>query len=109
MQIADSDRDGRVTGQDAVTFFQKSGVSRDVLARVWDMANSARLGYLDRLSFHKAMDLISLAQQGETSLALPFLPLYPPSPPPFALPSPTRPSLPFPPPPSPPPLSLLIS
>ncbi|KAL6763258.1 P-loop containing nucleoside triphosphate hydrolase protein [Haematococcus lacustris] len=62
--FADTDRDGRVTGKDAVSFFEKSGLPRDVLAKVWDMANSGRQGYLDRMSFHKAMDLISLAQQG---------------------------------------------
>ncbi|GFH15321.1 uncharacterized protein HaLaN_11525 [Haematococcus lacustris] len=61
--FADTDRDGRVTGKDAVSFFEKSGLPRDVLAKVWDMANSGRQGYLDRMSFHKAMDLISLAQQ----------------------------------------------
>lgn len=63
-QFADGDRDGRVTGKDAVVFFEKSGLPREVLAKVWDMANSLRLGYLDRLAFHKAMDIISLAQQG---------------------------------------------
>lgn len=31
--------------------------------QVWDMANSQRQGFLDRLSFHKAMDLIAIAQQ----------------------------------------------
>ena len=61
---ADADADGRLTGADAVAFFQRSGLPRDVLARVWDLANSSRAGYLDRAAFHKAMDLISLAQQG---------------------------------------------
>mmetsp|Transcript_19149 Transcript_19149/g.32938 ORF Transcript_19149/g.32938 Transcript_19149/m.32938 type:complete len:548 (+) Transcript_19149:333-1976(+) len=63
-QYADSDRDGRVTGKDAVVFFEKSGLPRETLAKVWDMANSERAGFLDKKSFHKAMDLISLAQQG---------------------------------------------
>jgi EH domain-containing protein 1 len=36
-----------------------------VLAKVWDLANSARAGFLDRLAFHKAMDLISIAQSGQ--------------------------------------------
>lgn len=63
-QVADSDRDGRVTGKDAVGFFEKSGLPREVLAKIWDLANSARLGYLDRTAFHKAMELISLAQDG---------------------------------------------
>lgn len=33
-QIADADRDGRVTGQDAVHFFERSGLPREVLAKV---------------------------------------------------------------------------
>ncbi len=61
-QTADSDRDGRVTGGDAVAFFGRSGLPRETLATVWELANDRRLGYLDRLAFHKAMDLISLAQ-----------------------------------------------
>mmetsp|Transcript_11752 Transcript_11752/g.21123 ORF Transcript_11752/g.21123 Transcript_11752/m.21123 type:complete len:544 (-) Transcript_11752:1029-2660(-) len=63
-QVADSDRDGRVTGKDAVQFFEKSGLPRDALARVWELANDKKLGFLDRACFYKAMDLMSLAQQG---------------------------------------------
>lgn len=63
-QFADTDRDGRVTGKDAVVFFEKSGLAREVLAKVWDMANSQRQGYLDRVAFTKAMELIAMAQQG---------------------------------------------
>ncbi|GFR42201.1 hypothetical protein Agub_g3092, partial [Astrephomene gubernaculifera] len=63
-QTADADRDGRVTGADAVAFFGRSGLPREVLATVWELANDRRLGYLDRLAFHKAMDLIALAQSG---------------------------------------------
>lgn len=62
-QLADSDNDGRVTGKDAVGFFEKSGLPREVLAKVWDLGNSQRLGYLDRQAFHKSMELISMAQQ----------------------------------------------
>lgn len=63
-KVADSDQDGRVTGKDAVDFFGKSGLNRDVLAKVWELANSNRLGYLDRPSFQRAMELITLAQSG---------------------------------------------
>ncbi|MEW5318543.1 MAG: hypothetical protein WDW38_009759 [Sanguina aurantia] len=62
--IADADRDGRVTGKDAVGFFAQSGLPREELAKVWDLANSARQGFLDRYSFHRAMDIIAIAQQG---------------------------------------------
>eukprot|EP00775_Hariotina_reticulata_P005540 gene5540-5776_t len=61
-KVADQDQDGRVTGGDAVVFFQRSGLPKEVLAKVWDLANSQRAGFLDRLAFHKAMDLISIAQ-----------------------------------------------
>lgn len=61
-RAADSDGDGRVTGADAVAFFARSGLERPTLARVWELANAARSGYLDKPSFFRAMDLISLAQ-----------------------------------------------
>jgi len=61
-RAADSDGDGRVTGADAVAFFARSGLERAALARVWELSNSARAGYLDKPSFFRAMDLISLAQ-----------------------------------------------
>ena len=43
-------------------FFEKSDLSREVLFKVWEMSNHQKLGYLDRLAFHKAMDIIALAQ-----------------------------------------------
>ncbi|WIA09631.1 hypothetical protein OEZ85_009020 [Tetradesmus obliquus] len=63
-KVADQDQDGRVTGPDAVTFFKRSGLPKEMLAKVWELANSSRAGFLDRLAFHKAMDLISIAQSG---------------------------------------------
>lgn len=62
--IADSDGDGRITGAHAVQFFGRSGLPREVLARVWELSDSTRQGYLDRNAFQRSMDLISLAQQG---------------------------------------------
>ncbi|CAG9460608.1 unnamed protein product [Pedinophyceae sp. YPF-701] len=63
-QLADSDRDGRLTGPDAVQFFNRSGLPRHVLSRVWALADSQRQGFLDMTGFEKAMDLITLAQSG---------------------------------------------
>jgi len=63
-KLADSDMDSRLTGADAVAFFRRSGLPREVLAKVWELSNTSRTGYLDRPSFHKAMDLIALAQNG---------------------------------------------
>ena len=82
----------RVTGKDAVGFFEKSELSREILfkvwimawrkrkaessrhgtvcdavhllflCQVWEMSNHNKQGFLDRLAFHKAMDIIALAQ-----------------------------------------------
>ncbi len=46
-----TDHDGRLTGADAVKFFERSGLPRDQLAKVWAMADSSRRGYLDQQSF----------------------------------------------------------
>ncbi|KAK9789563.1 hypothetical protein WJX73_008365 [Symbiochloris irregularis] len=68
-RIADEDGDGKVLGQDAVKFFQRSGVLQPLLAKVWTLSDSARRGYLDEKSFYKAMEFISIAQQtGEVSV-----------------------------------------
>lgn len=62
--LADGDGDGRVTGQDAVIFFARSGLPKESLARVWELANTTKQGFLDRNTFHKAMDLIAMGQAG---------------------------------------------
>lgn len=58
-----------MTGDDAVTFFGRSGLPREQLAKVWAFADSTRRGYLDFDAFIRALQLISLAQHtGEVSL-----------------------------------------
>ena len=52
-QAADSDRDGRLTGKDAVAFFERSGLPKSELAKVWAFSDSARKGYLDQTAFYK--------------------------------------------------------
>jgi hypothetical protein len=44
--LADEDGDGRVTGGDAVKFFALSGLPKKTLARVWQLADSNRQGFL---------------------------------------------------------------
>ncbi|CAL5220728.1 g2786 [Coccomyxa viridis] len=67
-RVADTDSDGRLTGADAVRFFERSGLPRELLAKVWSLADNSRRGYLDVRGFSKAMDLISVAQRtGEVS------------------------------------------
>ncbi len=53
MQAADTDRDGRLTGKDAVAFFERSGLPKSELAKVWAYSDSARKGYLDPTTFNK--------------------------------------------------------
>lgn len=69
--LADTDHDNKLTGPDAVKFFERSGLPRPVLAKVWALADSSRKGYLDPATFTKAMDLISIAQSsGDVSAEL---------------------------------------
>jgi EH domain-containing protein 1 len=53
IQAADTDRDGRLTGKDAVAFFERSGLPKSELAKVWAFSDSARKGYLDQQAFYK--------------------------------------------------------
>lgn len=61
---ADSDGDGRITGNDAIKFFALSNLSRQDLKQVWAVADSKRQGYLGFGEFVAAMQLVSLAQAG---------------------------------------------
>jgi hypothetical protein len=59
-----TDRDGRLTGPDAVRFFERSGLPRELLAKVWANSDNRRQGFLDFNSFVRALELVSLAQVG---------------------------------------------
>lgn len=63
---ADSDGDGRLTGGDATKFFSMSGLPRQDLKLVWAIADTKRQGFLGFKEFITAMQLISLAQAGQT-------------------------------------------
>ena len=58
-----TDNDGKLTGADAVAFFERSGLPRPTLAKVWTLADAGRRGFLDKKSFAKAMELIGIAQR----------------------------------------------
>lgn len=62
--IADSDGDGRITGNDATKFLALSKLSRQELKQIWALADSKRQGFLDLAEFVTAMKLVSLAQVG---------------------------------------------
>ena len=65
-QLADTDNDGRLIGKDAVKFFAKSSLPREKLSKVWSLADEGAKGYLNIGDFVRAMQFISLAQQGKT-------------------------------------------
>ncbi|XP_057484745.1 EH domain-containing protein 1-like [Actinidia eriantha] len=61
---ADSDGDGRITGNDAIKFFAMSNLPRPDLKQVWAIADSKRQGFLGFKEFIAAMQLVSLGQGG---------------------------------------------
>ncbi|CAH2053234.1 unnamed protein product, partial [Thlaspi arvense] len=63
-EFADSDGDGRITGNDAIKFFSMSNLPRPELKQVWAIADAKRQGYLGFKEFIVAMQLVSLAQTG---------------------------------------------
>lgn len=70
-QEADSDRDGEASGEEAVFFFERSGLDRDTLFQIWQVADPVERGWLDRRSFDFALRLVSFAQQGVRNLSDP--------------------------------------
>ncbi|XP_031475946.1 uncharacterized protein LOC116247775 isoform X1 [Nymphaea colorata] len=61
---ADLDQDGRISGNEAVAFFQGSNLSKQVLAQIWMHADQNRTGFLGRAEFYNALRLVTVAQSG---------------------------------------------
>ncbi|KAL0352519.1 UNVERIFIED_CONTAM: EH domain-containing protein 2 [Sesamum calycinum] len=61
-QRADLDRDGRISGAEAVSFLQGSNLPRQVLAQIWTHADQSRTGFLSRPEFYNALKLVTVAQ-----------------------------------------------
>lgn len=59
---ADLDKDGRVSGPEAVRFFGGSGLPQDALAKLWELVDNPPRGFLERKQFDTAMQLITVAQ-----------------------------------------------
>ncbi|KAL9238074.1 hypothetical protein vseg_012549 [Gypsophila vaccaria] len=59
---ADLDNDGRISGAEAVSFFQGSGLSKQILAQIWMHADQNRIGFLGRQEFYNALKLVTVAQ-----------------------------------------------
>ncbi|XVE69598.1 hypothetical protein DITRI_Ditri10aG0003400 [Diplodiscus trichospermus] len=62
---ADLDGDGRISGAEAVAFFQGSGLSKQVLAQIWMHADQSHSGFLSKQEFINALKLITVAQRRE--------------------------------------------
>ncbi|XP_052207695.1 EH domain-containing protein 1 [Diospyros lotus] len=62
--FADSDSDGRITGNDAIKFFAMSNLPKHDLKQIWAIADSKRQGFLGFKEFIAAMQLVSLTQSG---------------------------------------------
>ncbi|GBG71529.1 hypothetical protein CBR_g8947 [Chara braunii] len=63
-QIADQDKDGQVGGQEAIGFFKRTGLPKNVLAEVWFYADTQKNGFLTRPEFFVALQLATIAQAG---------------------------------------------
>lgn len=61
---ADADRDGRISGAEAVAFFQGANLPREVLAKIWQYADQGQTGFLSRPEFYNALKLVTVAQTG---------------------------------------------
>ncbi|KAJ7966981.1 Calcium-binding ef-hand-containing protein [Quillaja saponaria] len=59
---ADLDGDGRISGVEAVAFFQGSNLPKNVLAQIWMHADQAKTGFLGRTEFFNALKLVTVAQ-----------------------------------------------
>ncbi|PKA46196.1 hypothetical protein AXF42_Ash015489 [Apostasia shenzhenica] len=64
-RAADLDRDGRISGQEAVAFFKGSNLSNEILAQIWSYAaGQNNSGFLGRMEFYNALRLVTVAQSG---------------------------------------------
>ncbi|XP_024380036.1 uncharacterized protein [Physcomitrium patens] len=63
-RMADLDRDGRISGSEAVGFFQGSGLPQATLAKVWQFSDRSHTGFLSRHEFNNALKLVTIAQTG---------------------------------------------
>jgi Ca2+-binding EF-hand superfamily protein len=62
--LADQDKDGKLNGNEAAAFLRTSGISVADLAKIWDLSDQNRFGYLTPREFTIALKLIALAQSG---------------------------------------------
>jgi len=61
---ADADQDGQIGQNDAISFFQKSGLANEVLGSIWGQVNPNNTPTLSPDQFVYACQLISMGQNG---------------------------------------------
>lgn len=61
-RAADADRDGIVSGKEAVDFFMSTGLLKSNLSQVWEAATASQPGGLNPAQFSRALRLVSLLQ-----------------------------------------------
>ncbi|KAJ3681974.1 hypothetical protein LUZ60_014547 [Juncus effusus] len=61
---ADANQDGKISGSEAVAFFQGSDLPQQVLAQIWMYADQNKSGFLGRPEFFNALRLVTVAQGG---------------------------------------------
>eukprot|EP01018_Ginkgo_biloba_P030108 Gb_27596 [translate_table: standard] len=61
---ADLDQDGRISGGEAVAFFQGANLPKQILAQIWMHADQNHTGFLGRSEFYNALKLVTVAQSG---------------------------------------------
>ncbi|KAJ4784731.1 Calcium-binding EF hand family protein [Rhynchospora pubera] len=61
---ADLNQDGRISGSEAVSFFQGFGLPQQVLAQIWMYADQSKSGFLGRPEFFNALRMVTVAQTG---------------------------------------------
>lgn len=65
-QQLDTDGSGFIDAEEAVYFFNHSKLPNSELGRIWEIADSRRLGKLDLHDFSIAMHLINMRKRGES-------------------------------------------
>lgn len=63
---ADLDKDGIVSGAEALPFFQATGLPKSILAKIWNYIDEDRNGYLNRPQFNNFLKLVTVAQSSRT-------------------------------------------
>ncbi|KAI3505623.1 hypothetical protein L1887_27756 [Cichorium endivia] len=59
---ADLDKDGIVSGAEALPFFQATGLPKSILSEIWNYIDEDRNGYLHRRQFNNFLKLVTVAQ-----------------------------------------------